>query len=167
MSAPIVSNSHNSNAPMGSVAMQSHDLSVRMPMMAGYPIYAPHTHSAPLRSPAPSGPITSDSYNPNTQMGSVGMQIYGLPAGMPVMAGNNSGHAAYLQQLLSVGLNQEPATDQKRRFKCPQCPSAFTRKYDLNRHQKSHLNRKRFACVNCGKTSVRKDALNVSFYAST
>ena len=167
MSAPIVSNSHNSNAPMGSVAMQSHDLSVGMPMMAGYPIYAPHTHSAPLRSPAPSGPIMSDSYNPNTPMGSVGMQSHGLLEGMPMMAGNNSDHAAYLQQLLSVGLNQETATDQNRRFKCPQCPSTFTRKYDLNRHQKSHLNRKRFPCGNCGKTLVRRDAPNVSFYAST
>lgn len=47
-----------------------------------------------------------------------------------------------------------------RPFKCDHCPVAFSRKHDLKRHLRIHLNIRPYACKICSKSFSRMDALS-------
>ncbi|ORX97274.1 hypothetical protein K493DRAFT_157924, partial [Basidiobolus meristosporus CBS 931.73] len=43
-------------------------------------------------------------------------------------------------------------------FPCEHCQRVFTRKYDLERHQRLHTGYKPYKCVHCHKGFTRVDA---------
>ncbi|RKP37418.1 hypothetical protein BJ085DRAFT_7875, partial [Dimargaris cristalligena] len=42
-------------------------------------------------------------------------------------------------------------------FVCPKCHDEFERRYDFNRHLKTHSKEKPFACPKCDQEFTRKD----------
>jgi len=110
--------------------------------------------------PAMSGPVMSNLHSPNGQMSMVnGMS-------QPIMSGFNSGHAANLQHMYSIPqVQQAPAPQNDRPFKCDQCIQSFNRNHDLKRHKRIHLAVKPFPCGHCEKSFSRKDALKVCIHS--
>ncbi|PWY90571.1 hypothetical protein BO94DRAFT_555683 [Aspergillus sclerotioniger CBS 115572] len=112
--------------------------------------------------PAMNGPVWSNVNNPNGPLSMTGNQ----PAGLPGLAGYNSGHAANLQQMQQLYGGHPPhpghggpGPTNDRPFKCDQCPQSFNRNHDLKRHKRIHLSVKPFPCTHCDKSFSRKDAL--------
>ena len=56
---------------------------------------------------------------------------------------------------------------EKKRFSCPCCDQAFSRKYDMEKHQRKHTGEKPYKCGICGKQFVQVGSLAVHMRSHT
>ena len=61
----------------------------------------------------------------------------------------------------------EDIESEKKKFSCPYCDQAFSRKYDMEKHQRKHTGDKPYKCGICGKQFVQVGSLAVHMRSHT
>ena len=62
---------------------------------------------------------------------------------------------------------EEDIESEKKKFSCPYCDQAFSRKYDMEKHQRKHTGDKPYKCGICGKQFVQVGSLAVHMRSHT